>query len=84
MMVAASLLGTALCYAFAIHLLFIHLCSVQSYFNNEQRFVWHNAGQTREQTSLFRRARNPLQANITAKVIRNLVTGINGKRKEGR
>jgi len=53
MAVEASQVGTALCYESAIHLLFIHLCSVQSYFNNGLRFVRENASQPREQTSLF-------------------------------
>jgi len=43
----ASQVGTELCYASAIHLLFIHLCAVQSYFNNGLRFVRENASQPR-------------------------------------
>jgi hypothetical protein len=58
MTVATSQLGTALCYVSAIHLLFILWCSVQNYFNNGLRFVWENASQPREQTSLFRRSRH--------------------------
>jgi len=57
------------CHSSAIY---IHLRSVQSYFNNGLRFVrGENASQPREQTSLFRRARRPLHPNISAKVIRN-------------
>jgi hypothetical protein len=58
MAIAISQLGTTHCYASAIHLLFLNLCSVQSYFNNGLRFVWENASQPQEQTSLFRRARH--------------------------
>jgi hypothetical protein len=55
---ATTQLGTALCYVSAIHLLFILWYYVQSYFNNGLRFVWENASQPREQTSLFRRSRH--------------------------
>jgi len=59
MAVATSQLGTTLCYASAIHLLFIRLFSVQSYFNNGMGvFFLESASQPREQTSLFRRARH--------------------------
>ena len=59
MAVATSQLGTTLCYASAIHLLFIRLFSVQSYFNNGLGvFFLESASQPREQTSLFRRARH--------------------------
>ena len=47
MAVETSQVGTTLCYASAIHLLFIHLCSFHSYFNNGLRFVWENASQPR-------------------------------------
>jgi hypothetical protein len=58
MTVATSRLGTTLCYASAIHLLFIRLCAVQSYFNNGLRFAQENSSQAREQTSLFQGARH--------------------------
>jgi hypothetical protein len=85
MTLATSQLGTALCYASAIHLLFILLCSVQGYFNNGLRCCSENASQPRGTNLIVPDSQELLHPNISAKVIRKEQSiGINANKKERR